>query len=70
METNLNPWNDRLEIEGDAREEIVEGFDNLKTTEEIAEFEAWLSGFEIVEVEEFTDCSLHGMQDGPDCPRC
>lgn len=48
--------NDKLEIEGDAREDIMEtidpswaddgsdpeGFDNLQTPEEKAEFEAWL----------------------------
>ena len=35
----------------DDRDE-VEGFDNLQTEAEIAEFEAWLDGFEVVEVEE------------------
>ena len=34
-------FNDQLEIEGDQRED-VEGFDNLQTEEEIAEYEAWL----------------------------
>ncbi len=55
METKNTPWNDQLEIEGDAREEIAaeeaEGFDNLKTPEEKAEFEAWLSDPDRMEYE-------------------
>jgi hypothetical protein len=39
----FDEMNDRLEIEGDARED-VEGFSNLRTPEEKAEFEAWLDG--------------------------
>jgi len=64
METNFTPWNDRLEIEGDAREEIAtEGFANLKTAEEIAEYEEWLSDPDRIEAE--TEAIMAGY-----CPRC
>lgn len=45
MENNYRePWNDRLEIEGDAREDVQnDTFEhNLRTPEEKAEYEAWL----------------------------
>lgn len=43
----MNHWNDLLEIEGDAREEVANlGFEEMETPEEIAEFENWLDTFE------------------------
>lgn len=45
-------WNDQLEIEGDARESVMEQHaessfeENLETDEEIAEYEAFLDGGE------------------------
>lgn len=54
METNFTPWNDQLEIEGDAREEVakeLQGFENLRTPEEKAEYEEWLSDPDRMEAE-------------------
>lgn len=34
MENNLNPWNDRLEIEGDIREELAGGYAEFVADEE------------------------------------
>jgi hypothetical protein len=53
METNFTPWNDALEIEGDARESVMEQHaessfeENLTTPEDVAEYEEWLDGGEM-----------------------
>ena len=64
METNFTPWNDQLEIEADAREDVANSFEqNLRTPEEIAEYEEWLSDPDRMEAE------MEAIAAGY-CPKC
>lgn len=53
-------------IRADDRDDVQEpqGFDNLQTPEDIAEFEAWLDGIEVVPVEYMTPEGWKAIEGG------
>lgn len=39
-------------------------------SQHIEDADAHFASQELDEIEDNYDCPIHGMQDGPDCPRC